>query len=125
MVGRTTQLDPRTNDPYFGSSGKLRVTDTDNELRQRLDILMHTQVASVVDNLDYGIDYRWITKNLDVLTSDNAVLLELVNRIQLGVEEAITSFEITGTKQVGNSLEISMIISGRESNKTKTTVTVQ
>ena len=125
MVGRTTLLDPRTNDPYFGSSGKLRVTDTDNELRQRLDILMHTQVASVVDNLDYGIDYRWITKNLDVLTSDNAVLLELVNRIQLGVEEAITSFEITGTKQVGNSLEISMIISGRESNKTKTPVTVQ
>jgi hypothetical protein len=113
MDGRTTRLDPRTNDPYFGRKGKLQLTNSSEDIKQRLDILMHTHVGSIPTNLSYGIDYKWIAKNVEIFSSENALLMELINRIQLNVEPAIESFEITSLRDVGNILEINMTVKGR------------
>ena len=125
MTGRTTRLDPRTNDPYFGRSGKLEICTNEEEIIQRLDILMHTHVGTIPTNLSYGIDYKWIDQNAGTFTAENALLMDLIKRIETQVEPAITSFEINEVTEFGRTITLNVTVRGRNGVEANSKVSIQ
>lgn len=124
MTSKTTRLDPRTNDPYLNKNGRLELSSEEEEILQRFDIMVHTQVGTCPLNISYGIDYEWIDNQRDELQPEQAFLLELAKRIDRKSEPLLANFDILRVSSLGNTITLEMIIRGSNEVSTNTSVTI-
>lgn len=122
-MGRTTLLNPRTNDPYINKEGKLMIATDNEELGQRFDILVHTREGSEPLNVEYGIDYEWIKKQ--TLEPETVFFMDLAKKIEDGVESIIQSFDILSMEKYPNGVEIDVILRGTRGENIRTSVGIQ
>ena len=118
----STKLNPYTNDPYINAQGKLEITSESQELMQRVDVLLHTRVGTIPYFPEYGIDYEWLSRQ-DIYNYNEAFFMELANRIDLGVEPYIETFDLDGIYIDGEMITIDITVHGKNTS-VKTMVNV-